>query len=341
MGLLHRWRDPGGGALRKASRLAIVMTAVTVVGLTVIDDASFTTFASFSVFALLGLANFGGPLRVRFGLGLAFTVTGALLIAIGTLASASIPLSVLVMAAVAFVSTAAGVFGGYAAASATGLILAAVLSLMIPGTIDDIPVRLAGWGGAGIVASIALAVLWPGHERPVVRLHLSEIVRGLALPLRDGQGLSVDEILERREQVIALRESADAALTHPSGSRSRDQALLFLLDEIFRVTVFLEGVVSQQANRAILEPHDREVLKVSGAMLEATADILVGTPCDPPTDQLEALRTQEIVDLRVALARGGRSTPMRADPRSPRGPVERRLVPTPSSVASTSCCPCG
>ena len=63
-----RWlgqRDRGFAALRRATRTAIIMPAMFALGDKVIGNPQVATFAAFGSFAMLLLADFGGPMAER------------------------------------------------------------------------------------------------------------------------------------------------------------------------------------------------------------------------------------------------------------------------------------
>ena len=64
-----RWfgqRDRGFAALRRATRTAIIMPAMFALGDKVLGNPQLATFAAFGSFAMLLLADFGGPMAERF-----------------------------------------------------------------------------------------------------------------------------------------------------------------------------------------------------------------------------------------------------------------------------------
>ena len=217
--------DPDHSNLRKAARLALVMPSMVVLGKVVLDSAEFSTFAAFGAFGLLGLANFGGPRRVRFGLGVGFTLLGGALVGVGTLLSDNPWLSVALVAVVAFSATFVEVLGGYATAGTSVLILAAVLSVMVPAAPGSMGARVTGWLFAGLVSSLALAMLWPRRRRPRVRLELASTARTLAGFMRGADRLEAGPLDDCFTCVLDLRRDVDAAVAGPGGPRSRDQAL--------------------------------------------------------------------------------------------------------------------
>src|ERR1700754_515533 len=62
-----RRHDPGYGALRRATRTAVIMPAVLALGVKVIGNPLIATFAAFGSFAMLLLVDFTGPIvdRIR------------------------------------------------------------------------------------------------------------------------------------------------------------------------------------------------------------------------------------------------------------------------------------
>lgn len=118
-------------------------------------DVQLTIFVAFGTFALLVLANFGGPLPSRAGAYVVTALVGAVLIVAGTLAGPVPWLAALTMLVVAFGVQFVGVFGGYAAASQVALQLAFVLAVSVPAPPSAVPARVEGWLLASAVAT------WP------------------------------------------------------------------------------------------------------------------------------------------------------------------------------------
>ncbi|MCO5319858.1 MAG: FUSC family protein [Microthrixaceae bacterium] len=297
--------DPDHSNLRKAARLALVMPSMVVLGKVVLDSAEFSTFAAFGAFGLLGLANFGGPRRVRFGLGVGFTLLGGALVGVGTLLSDNPWLSVALVAVVAFSATFVEVLGGYATAGTSVLILAAVLSVMVPAAPGSMGARVTGWLFAGLVSSLALAMLWPRRRRPRVRLELASTARTLAGFMRGADRLEAGPLDDCFTCVLDLRRDVDAAVAGPGGPRSRDQALMYVLDETGRAAVFLQELHILQRDRGlVLLPEDTVVLASAAAVLEETAELLEGSNVEPSLDHLRSLHDLEMVAVEDYLVDG-------------------------------------
>src|SRR5260370_17573078 len=81
-----RPRDAGLLSLRRAARAALLMPALFGAALLGARNVQLTTFVAFGTFALVVLANFGGPLPSRAGAYAVTALVGAVLIVAGTLA---------------------------------------------------------------------------------------------------------------------------------------------------------------------------------------------------------------------------------------------------------------
>ena len=168
--------DPGRAGLRRAARAALVMPAAFAFAQFVIGNGQLTTFVAFGCFALLVMADFGGFRGPRALAYAAAAGIGAVLIALGTLASASPWVGAFVMLLVGLAVSFAGVFGGYASAMQTALLLAFVLAVSISAPPVALAPRLGGWLIAGAVSLLAGVFLWPRFERcpaPAGRVCLS------------------------------------------------------------------------------------------------------------------------------------------------------------------------
>ena len=281
----------GGGvarriALRRAVRAAVVIPAAFAFTLLVIRDAQVATFTVFGCFALLVLSDFGGPRRARAVAFVAATLAGAGLVALGTLASATVASGAVVMLVVGFVLSFAGVFGGYLAAAQTGLLLAFVLSVAVPANATLIGTRLAGWTLAGAVSTLAGLFFWPWFEMA----NLDQRAAAACLAVAD-----LVEALQQRppdERLNSLREAARAALRavraayahsgrRPAGPTRRDRAFVELVNQLAQIVDLTErpfsGVDASLGPR-IRESSDLEVAVTTA--LRASAAAFTGGP--PP-----------------------------------------------------------
>src|SRR5258706_2386895 len=167
-------------ALHRAVRAAVVNPATFAVTLLVIRDVQIATFAVFGCFALLVLADFGGPRRARAAAYASTTVAGVALIALGTWASSSAAVGAVLMLAIGFALSFTGIFGSYLAAAQPALLLAFVLAVAIPAPVSSIPARLDGWLLAGAVSTLAGMFFWPWFERETLRKRAAEACVAMA-----------------------------------------------------------------------------------------------------------------------------------------------------------------
>jgi hypothetical protein len=152
--------DPQLASLKSAARAAIVMPAVFAVAEKLIQDPQTSIFAAFGSFAMLVLADFGGPLRSRFVAYALLAFVGAANIVVGTLCSRNAWLAAAAMAVVGFVILFSGVINGYFAAAGTAAILTFVLPVTIAAPNSAIPARLEGWALAAAAGILAHLLLW-------------------------------------------------------------------------------------------------------------------------------------------------------------------------------------
>ncbi|HXA29777.1 MAG TPA: FUSC family protein [Candidatus Angelobacter sp.] len=273
-------------ALHRAVRAAVVNPATFAVCLLVIRDVQLATFAVFGCFALLVMADFGGPRRQRAAAYLATAGVGVAVIALGTSVSFSAASGAVLMLAVGFVLSFGGVFGGYLAAAQPALLLAFVLAVAIPAPVASIPARLEGWLLAGGVSTLAGVFFWPRFERETLRRGAAEACRAVA---------DLVEALRRDPQPEALQQRADAARRavqsvrgdyartsmRPAGPTRRDRAFVELVSQLEQIVRLAERPfhMASPQTRPCLEEGDGLARAVTGA-LRGSAAVLTGGP--PP-----------------------------------------------------------
>jgi uncharacterized membrane protein YccC len=294
-----RWRpdDPDLASLRRAARVALVMPPLFALSVVVAHNAQVTTFVAFGCFALMVLADLGGLRAPRAAAYVVTTLLGAVMVAIGTLASPVAWLAALAMLVVAFWIQLMGLFGGYAAAAQPALLLSFVLAVSIPGTPSDVGPRLAGWLIAGLVSTLAAVFLWPRFERLNLQKKAARATRALAeLFRKEREGdLETEVPGARREAEGAVREATQeysATAKRPAGPTRRDRALVELLNDLERTLEFMERLFPSPtgvAAPAISPETERLASNVAGT-LSASADVLTGGP-PPDLVALDEART--------------------------------------------------
>lgn len=314
--------DPGYAALRRATRTAIVMPLLFAFCSIVLRDPQVATFAAFGSFAMLMLVDFAGPMRERLQAQLGLAVTGAVFVCLGTLASRPVWLAVAGMAVVAFAVLFAGTVSSVLASASTSLLLAFILPVTLPGTVDSIPPRLLGWGLAAVVGFVAIAVLWPAPAREPLRAPAAAAARALATRLRadvaylhgDGDPASATA----RTQATAVADAAIAGLQsvflaspyRPTGLSTPARTVVRLVDELTWLNLQIsQSVLSPPLGSSRPSPVREAALQAKLAAaeaLDAGAELLRQTGGDP--GPLEAA-LQRLAQARAAVYAAAMSVP--------------------------------
>ncbi|MFF2050233.1 FUSC family protein [Leifsonia sp. NPDC058194] len=248
-----RRRDPGFGALRRAGRAAIVMPLLFLLGGQVLGSADVALFGAFGTFAMLLFVDFGGPLRERVQAQVALAVAGAVLVCLGTLTSDPLWLSAIAMTVIALVVLFAGAVSSVTASAGTSLLLAFILPVMLPGSLDSLGPRLLGWGIAAVVSVVAITLLWPAPTREPLRGPAGDACRALAERLRAETAYLLSgadpELLDERDRTRARGDEAVAVLHRaflvtpyrPTGLSTPARTIVRLVDEL----TWLNAVIAQ------------------------------------------------------------------------------------------------
>jgi uncharacterized membrane protein YccC len=291
--------DPGRAGLRRAARAALVMPAAFAFAQFVIGNGQLTTFVAFGCFALLVMADFGGFRGPR---ALAYAATmgiGAVLIALGTVASASPWVSAFVMLLVGMAVSFAGVFGGYASAAQTALLLAFVLAVSISAPPAALAPRLGGWLIAGTVSLLAGVFLWPRFEQVALHRQAASACRALAalIEAQRSRAASPDLAQEQVREAAATAEAAVSAVRQayaatpmrPAGPARRDRAFVELLSELERIVEFTAQPPSQQPLLSAHHPCLLEGNRLASTVVQTLA-ASAGVLTDGPPPNLRALQ---------------------------------------------------
>jgi uncharacterized membrane protein YccC len=283
-----RWRpslrlrqppDPGLVALRRAARAALVIPLAVVLGQYVVGDPQNLIFIVFGCFALLVMADFSGPLPKRSLAYLATTLAGAILVALGTLASPAAVSAVLVMLVVGFALAFTSIFGGYVATARTGLLLAFVISLSLPGPPSAIPARVGGLMLAGLLSTLAAALLWPRTEHAGLPKRAAAAIVAVAEVVRllhRGPALAA-ALHDAHQAVQAARQEYAAMARRPAGLTRRDRAYFELFSELDQVADLAERPFPEAPGRARPRIAAGDRLRASTLdALRASAAVLTG-----------------------------------------------------------------
>ena len=280
---------PDLAALKSAARAAIVMPAVFALADKVIAQPQTSIFAAFGSFAVLVLVEFGGPARARLLAYLVLACVGAAFITLGTLCSRDPWLAAGAMSAVGFATLFSGVFGGYFAAAATGVLITFVLPVTIPAPDSAIPDRLEGWGLATGVGISAVMLLWPPRRRADLQREAAAALRTVADFVDAGRHESTERGRVAREAVDALGRRFLSTQHRPTGPTGPTAALASLPDELDWFLSFL-APSSEVQTLELVDAEDTEAIAATAAVLRAAADTLVGGDGRPDFARLDAAR---------------------------------------------------
>jgi hypothetical protein len=146
--------------LARSVRAAIVVPSLFALALIVFKQPELAGFAVFGTFAHQVLVNYDAAGRARFVQSAMLTALGAIMLSLGTFASASVWLAVSGAIAVGFLSEVPPLASGRIAAIRRALLLAFMLAVAVPAPARSVFPYLAGWLIAGIIAQPALFLIW-------------------------------------------------------------------------------------------------------------------------------------------------------------------------------------
>jgi uncharacterized membrane protein YccC len=273
--------DPGLVALRRGARAALVIPLAVLFGQYVVGDPQNLIFIVFGCFALLVMADFSGPLPARSLAYLGTICVGAILVALGTLASPTAIGAALVMLVVGFALAFTSILGGYVATARTGLLLAFVISLSLPGPPSAIPARVGGWMLAGLLSTLAAALLWPRTAHAGLQKRAAEAVAEVVRVLHRGPALAT-ALDEARRAVEAARQEYAALARRPAGLTRRDRAYFELFSELDQIADLAERPFPEARGRTRprIAEGDRLAAVVLDALRASAAVLTGGAPPD-------------------------------------------------------------
>jgi len=260
----------------RAVRATIVMPTLFALTYKVIGDLQMATFAAFGSFATLVLASFGGTRRDKAIAHLGLAVVGSVVLTIGTAVHATAWLAAIVTIPVAFAIFFAGVAGPNAASGVTAALLAYVLPVASPGTIGDVPSRLAGWWLASVVGTAAVLLLSPRSQGDRLRAAAAALATALASHLEAaGRGEadqgSRDATVEAKHQLMNLFA---ATPYRPTGLATADQGLANITELLEWVTSLTTDALDGHVDLRQATAADRELLDAAATVLADVALLL-------------------------------------------------------------------
>jgi uncharacterized membrane protein YccC len=224
--------DARSTAMRKGLRAAIALPGALALVDAVTGDEQAGLFAAFAAFALVAMADFGGPPRARATAYLTATAVGAALIVVGTLVSDEPVVAGVIGFVVGFALMQTAAFGGAWAAGMFVTALSYVLAATFVGTVDDLPSRVLGWGFGGVAATALALLLLPVYPRPVLWSAAADALRACAAYVRAAG--SPGARAAARKAVERLHHAYAATPYRPAGPAVRDRAFVALMEGLDR-----------------------------------------------------------------------------------------------------------
>ncbi|HYN71413.1 MAG TPA: FUSC family protein, partial [Nakamurella sp.] len=343
-----RRHDPELNALHKAIKVAIVVTAGLAIGTLVIGNPNLSLFASFGGVAFLLFADFPGNRFARFGAYLVLTIVGALLITLGTLASAVAWTAVVGMLIVGFLVLFSGVLSAASAAGTRAALLTFILPVTVPGTAADIPARLAGWGIAAALAIPVGVLLWPPRDHDALRARAADACRALGRQIASRAAIAdnqpadyppdspADADAASGQAIMALRQQFRGTTFRPVGLTTGSRLLVQLIDRL----EWLKAVIARLPTGTADEwpAAARDLVQACAAVLDSSATALDRHGERPAFEHRQQLATalrnlagarEEVVDalMLVEIPRTDhREDPAPADGRRLSVPVARQVL---------------
>ncbi len=250
--------------MRRGARAAVVIPVAFLLARFVIADAQALIFIVFGCFALLVMADFGGQRWPRSLAYLGAAIAGAIVVALGTLVSATAAGAAAAMLVVGFGLSLAAIFGGYVAIAQTGLLLAFVISVLLPAPASAISERVGGWMLAGLIATVGASFLWSRPVRDDLPSRAAAAVLAAATAVSDPSRAAR---ADARAAVQAARKEYGATVRRPAGLSRRDRAYFEMFSELDQVIELIESPF--QAPQAVVRPCTEEGKRLTAAVLDA------------------------------------------------------------------------
>ncbi len=297
-------KDPGGVFLRRALRVAFVLPITYFFVQDVLHLQYGTGIASFTSYALLGLADFGGPRKSR---AKAYVITGLVglpLVVLGSLLSSYLIVSILAAGLVAFAVNYAGVLRGYFASAGVALLLPFVMAVTSPPGLEVMWQLCAGYAIGVVVSLVAALTLWPTYLESNLRIATAAALAAIAEEVstqwfRQKRGEESNEARARTSGAVATIHSLyDGALGRPGPGTGRDRSLVAVISELDRVNSILQW---QANDLAEVDDLNAELASIVSATFQQSSQTLLdlGETPNPTRVNLARERHQLLIEERA------------------------------------------
>ena len=279
------WSVP---AAMRALRATIVIPSLLALTFKVLHNEQMSIFAVFGGFGALVLTSFGGTKRDKAVAHLGLAVTGSVAIILGTLASGSTWLAVLVTLPVAFAIFFGGSAGPNAASGVTACLLGFVLPVAAAGSVSLIPDRLEGWWLASAASTAAVLLLSPRPPGDRLRAQAARSASALAAQLE--AAVSGTVTAAGGEAMLAadheLMNTFVATPYRPIGLAAADQGLASLVHLLEWCTALTKDAVDGHLDLAAAARADLDLLAESARALRTVAALMSGVQASGDLEQI-------------------------------------------------------
>ena len=279
------WSIP---AAIRALRATIVIPLMLALTFEVLHNEQLAVFAVFGSFGALVLTTFGGTRKDKALAHLGLAIFGSIAVILGTLASGSTWLAVLVTVPVAFAIFFGGSAGPNAASGVTACLLGFVLPVASGGSASLLADRVGGWLLASAVSTAAVLLLSPRSPGDRLRAQAAASASALASQLEAVLGGTVTSAAT--EAMLAAKNQLMNAFVstpyRPIGLAAADQSLASLVHVLDWTTSLIGDASDGHIDLTTAAAEDRMLLAGSARALTAVAAMLSGEPARVDLDQI-------------------------------------------------------
>lgn len=286
------WPAWSTNAALRAVRATLVVPGLFALSLVGLHNLQLATFAAFGAFATLVLANFSGSRRDKLAAHAGLAAVGCMLLTVGTAVNSPALIAAVVTIPVVFAVLFAGLLGPNAVSGTTAALLAYVLPAASPGTVDMVPVRLAGWLLASAVGTAAVLLLSPrppyDRLRRAAASSADALARALDTALRGATERGPwDEAVGAKQ---ALLDAFTATPFRPTGLAAADQGLTAVVESLEWTTTTVGDALAETDTLAHAPESDRGLVDAASGILRDVALMLRGQAVEPDFARLEGQR---------------------------------------------------
>ena len=298
-----RAQDPGGLAVKRSVRAAVVVPLVFGLTHVLFANAQISLFGAFGSFALLLLVSFPGRPRTCLLSYLGLFVLGSCFIALGTVVSTHKVAAIATMAVVGFGVLFAGIVSPQAASASTAALLVFVLPVAVAEPVAAVGPRLLGWTIAGAFCIPACLLIWPAPWHDNLRRHLSATMSAVGRQVSSVADGRPDPALQAEvtSELTQLRDQFAGTPYPPTGAAAGAGALAKLVGRVEWVASNAALLSDETASLELWSV--RTVVGAVAETLRCSASLIcddTGHPVDDPAQVSEVQESTRRLDQLIA-----------------------------------------